>query len=45
MKTALTVLGILVLIVVIVIVFCALSPEVGKEINAMMETESSPVEN
>lgn len=38
-------LGILVLIVVIVIVFCALSPEVGKELNTMMEKESNPVEN
>ena len=45
MKTALTILGILVLIAVIVIISCALSPEVGKEVKAMMETESNPVEN
>ncbi len=45
MNVALSIFGILVLIAVIVIVFCALSPEVGEEINTMRKKESNPVEN
>ncbi|KKT86460.1 MAG: hypothetical protein UX26_C0013G0005 [Parcubacteria group bacterium GW2011_GWC1_45_9] len=45
MNIALRVLAILILIIASVVITCALSPEVGKEISAMMQAESDPVEN